>query len=239
MIIEFLLIIAKFTSSNQCEGPNTVLAFTNECVCVDGFPYGDPNSNEGCYKCDKKCHRLSKCEYPGKCVCTSPYHGDGVEYCSLDIPHLISISPNNGSTSGGTDIQINYEYSNYNNKKTPDNAFCRFGPLVVRSKSVSDTTIICQTPPHRAKPSFLSISFDTLSWSKEQIFFNFIDIQDKKVEIQTDDVIEVDNNRNKNTGLFPMVIICIFLFLALLILVIKRYQFYQLPLAFRKKGAKD
>lgn len=238
-MILLLQIIFQLTSSIECKGPNTVMAFNNECVCIDGFPYGNPMTNEGCYKCNKKCHKLSKCEYPGKCVCNPPYHGDGIDDCSLDIPHLISVSPNNGTTNGGTDIQIHYKYSNYNNESTPKNAFCRFGSLVVRSKSVSDTLIICQTPPHRAKPAFLSISFDTFSWSKEDVFFNFIEIQNEKEESQSYEVLQMESSRSKNIGLLSVGIICVFLLSSLLFLIVKRYQTNKLPLALRKKAVRD
>ena len=236
-----LFFIFKHANSIECKGFNTVMAFNNECVCVDGFPYGDPNSDEGCYRCNENCHKLSKCEYPGKCVCTPPYHGDGIFDCSLDIPSLISFSPSNGTTNGGTNIQIHFAYSNNNKEKNPDVAYCRFGALVVRSESVSDTIITCQTPPHRAKPAFLSISFDTITWSKDDVFFNFVDeLQEKKAEFQFNNYDEIESNRNKNVGFLSIVIICVILLSSLLIMILKRYQVAnQLPFALRKKTVQD
>ena len=241
----FLYLFRQLTASRKCEGSNTVLAFTNECVCIDGFPYGDPNSKEGCYKCEQKCHRLSKCEYPGKCVCVPPYHGDGVN-CAADIPRLTSFSPKNGTTHGGTNIQIHYSYSSFNNDKLPDFAFCRFGTLVVRSESVTDTIITCQSPPHCAKPAFLSISFDTISWSEDDVFFNFIEIPEEEKngdqEVENNESLiddTVNNNRNRGLGFFVFCVFCILLFLALLMLLLKRLKLQKLPFALRRKAIMD
>lgn len=237
----FLYYIIKLAASSYCDGLNTVFAFNNECVCIDGFPFGDPESKEGCYRCDQKCHRLAKCEYPGKCVCISPYHGDGIN-CVADIPQLTSVSPTNGSTLGGTDIEIYYNYSTFNDEKIPETAYCRFGPLVVRSESVSDSIITCKTPPHCAKPAFLSISFDTISWSKDDVFFNFVEIQENEKNYDnTQNVIvdEMGSNRNKNFGFLLVSIICFILLSSLFAILLKRFKAEKIPFAFRRKAIMD
>ncbi|KAK8886090.1 hypothetical protein M9Y10_041550 [Tritrichomonas musculus] len=172
-MIFFFFYFFLFTTSTECKGPNTILSSNNKCVCIEGFMYGDPYSKEGCYKCDQKCHKHSTCKYPGKCVCSPPYHGDGIFNCTADVPQLDLVTPNSGPAQGGTTILIYYTYSD--NKYTPDTAFCKFGSEIVKSESITNTTITCITPKHAPVPTYLSISFDSISWSEEKIFFNFVD----------------------------------------------------------------
>lgn len=198
-MITIISLFLKFADSIQCKGPNTRLDISNNCVCIDGFPFGNPNSSEGCFKCDQRCHSNSICKYPGKCVCISPYYGDGVSNCIICRPHLYFVSPNSGPARGGTTIQIQYDCPE--SKNVPDVAYCKFGSQIEKSLSVTNSTIICLTPKHASIPTPISISFDSVTWSKENVFFNFIDFyfEDEDDEDENEyEFMNPDMNENED-----------------------------------------
>ncbi|OHT17478.1 hypothetical protein TRFO_02499 [Tritrichomonas foetus] len=208
---------AKENSLTNCTNPNTVLDWMNKCVCIDGYPHGDPNSPEGCFKCEETCHFYAKCIFPGKCDCIDPYKGDGVLKCEVEIPHLISISPDSGSTDGGTLVNISYTYQNAPQPKKY--AYIKFGALIVHSDEVTSNYITCRAPARQSHSVVVSISFDTIGWSKEEVFFKY---QNPMQHI---------NAKSKNKGFLTITIFCLLMLVGLFIASLKQSSSFELPYA--------
>jgi hypothetical protein len=73
-----LFVLSGSVAATKCESPNTILTQSQSCVCRSGFPFGSPNTSEGCFKCEVPCHQLANCIFPGKCECNASYLGDGI-----------------------------------------------------------------------------------------------------------------------------------------------------------------
>jgi hypothetical protein len=165
--------VCGFALSAGCKAPHTVLALGRKCVCRDGYPYGDPDSAEGCFRCQSQCHSSATCQHPGKCVCDEGYDGDGVSACELVVPEILSIAPAKGPMTGGTFVFVQYQYS-LQIFPTP---MCRFGSRYVDGiLHPENNTIACLSPPGPPVSQFLSISFNGIGWSRSQFSFAFEDV---------------------------------------------------------------
>jgi hypothetical protein len=152
-----------------CAPPNTVEAVSGGCVCRQGFPFGSPSAETGCYSCPAPCHPIAVCAFPGICVCNDTYHGDGVHTCAQALPAILSLSPRVGSINGGTIVAIQYSYA-FNNVSE---AYCRFGDYTVSGAARPDSVVFCRAPPNPPGPKFVSIAFDGSGWSSTEVFFEY------------------------------------------------------------------
>lgn len=228
----FFLLIRQFRA---CSSPNTVLSFTGKCVCIDGFPYGDPTSKEGCYKCDRKCHPLATCNFPGSCTCPQLYLGDGITSCQRNIPKIKSIYPLSGPSTGGTVVTINYEYS-LSDDEVVDKAFCQFGSLIVNAENVTNSTITCISPPHNPTPAFVSILFDPLVKSQDEVFFEYENVNQSITRTPKCRTF-ISREKQKDSGFVYLLIICAVMLIAFYLAMTNRGSTTQLPqaLQFRSK----
>lgn len=174
MFVGFLI---RCVLCESCEAPNTVKSQSGSCVCMDGFPYGDPNSSNGCWKCDSACGRNAACQYPGVCKCNPFYVGDGFS-CQLDLPEIVDFSPESGPGTGGTNVTIHYKFS----RTLVSQGYCRFGRYsVIGTVDTDKHSLVCLSPPGASHVHPLSISFDGIAWSKDNTFFKYVDSPDGSV----------------------------------------------------------
>jgi hypothetical protein len=165
-MIYLFTLLASHTEAQPCPFPNTVQAASGGCVCRQGFPFGSPSSEPGCYSCPAACHPMAVCAYPGTCVCNDTYHGDGVHGCAQALPTVLSLSPSSGSRNGGTIVAIQYSYP-FKNVST---VYCRFGAYTVVG-DLRMNKVFCRAPRNPPGPQFVSIMFEGSAWSSTDAFF--------------------------------------------------------------------
>lgn len=178
----FYFVFLKFSASreaDECEGQNTIRLPDGKCKCLDNFPFGDPNSKDGCYKCFDQCHEKAICSPPGKCKCIKGLVGDGKLRCEIPKPQMIDIYPKKVSKAGGDVISVNYTTeTNYSAIKS----FCKFGNnQIIEGKIVNEHIMNCVAPASTMSAQRLSISLDNVSFTDEQFFVEFLDINSKPV----------------------------------------------------------
>lgn len=172
----FYFVLLRFSfsrESDECEGQNTIKLPDGKCKCLDNFPFGNPYSKTGCYKCIDQCHEKAICAPPGKCKCIKGLVGDGKLRCDIPIPQIINVFPKQVSRAGGDVISINFTTeSNY----SAITGFCKFGNnQIIEGKVIDEYTINCIAPESALTAQRLSLSFDNISYTEEQIFIEFID----------------------------------------------------------------
>ena len=143
-----------------------------QCECFPGFPYGDPESKPGCWRCENVCHQNAVCRYPGRCVCPRGYHGDGISRCDKITLNLLNINQTVGKASGNDSVLLKYEYKNGRKTKA---MFCRFGSTYVQAESFTESTILCKTPHLMPGTYKVAISYNGDMWSKSNFTFKFVD----------------------------------------------------------------
>ena len=157
----------------KCPGQNTNRIPIGTCECKSGYPFGDPNDEKGCWRCADKCALNAECVYPGICTCPEGYFGDGKTKCELITPKIISYYPRQGTSD--TIVNISYTYEN-SSKFT--SAFCKFGSIPVSTTEFTSSYMLCKAPTRKPEIVSLSISFDTVQWSKEDATFIYVDKPD-------------------------------------------------------------
>lgn len=156
----------------KCIGNNTFVTIIGKCRCKKNFPFGDPNSERGCWNCNPPCGSNSICYEANKCKCLPGFYKykANSESCRLPIPEILSADPQNGPTSGGTKVVLEIK-SPLDHKIT--DAFCRFGPFSVRAEISNNSSIICISPFCKKGKMPLAVSFDSSRWSEEKFFFSY------------------------------------------------------------------
>lgn len=162
----------NYTYRIRCIGNNSFINEDGKCECKSEFPFGEPNSTEGCWNCDPMCDFNSICYKSNKCKCLPGFYkfGSHNDSCRLPIPELLKINPETGPTSGGSKIFLEIKSPP---KHKVVKAFCRFGPIFVPAKFSNDTLFICISPNNRRGKVPLSISYDSVRWSEKQFFFRY------------------------------------------------------------------
>lgn len=162
----------KFTSKNMtrfCTSPNTKITQDGNCECINSNFYGNPNSPEGCWTCDVKCHYNGICIEPNKCECKKNYFGDGINSCKRPLPNISSYTPNK-CNSENTEI---YFVASKIKRFKPDEVFCRFGTFISYGEVLNRTYFKCYCPSIRKGTFKSSLSFDNEFWSTQfEIDFN-------------------------------------------------------------------
>ena len=155
----------------SCPGPGTFVNGTGGCECSAETPFGDPESETGCWACNPQCDLNAQCVAPNKCICNEGFIGDGIDFCEKPIPSLTKVNPNYGTVNGGTsvDFLISVNASNY----TVTKAFCRFGPIIVDAIEMNSSYIKCITTKSKEGPVRVSVGFDAIRWSPQETFFIF------------------------------------------------------------------
>ena len=151
-----------------CYGQHTIRQRNGNCVCEEGYVYGDPLSEIGCWKCDMHCHKNATCRHSGHCECLPGTFGDGVTTCIPIYPIVKSISPISGSDIGGTLITILFDEQQ---KVEQPQIFCKFGKTVFEGQIFNKTHAACISPGGKPDSDvFFSVSFNGNEWSKTFIF---------------------------------------------------------------------
>lgn len=158
-------------TSEPCPGPNTRRTKWGYCTCQEGFPYGEPDSVKGCWTCDPFCHNYASCVYPGRCECDKRYKGDGVNNCDAVFPRIVAMTPLDGFADRPTEVNISYIYDVEETDYSYLRAYCRFGLIFVVADNVTNTTITCTSPARPPQTVNVAISFDQVTWSKEDFQF--------------------------------------------------------------------
>ena len=162
---------APVTKRASCPGPGTFVNGTGGCECSAETPFGDPESETGCWACNPQCDLNAQCVQKNTCVCNEGFIGDGIDICEKPVPNLKSLAPKEGFVVGGTevDFKIFVNATNY----TVTRAFCKFGPVIVDASEMDASHIKCVT--HQTKPGKVKVSvgFDAIKWSKESFIFTF------------------------------------------------------------------
>ncbi|OHT08619.1 hypothetical protein TRFO_22805 [Tritrichomonas foetus] len=154
---------------NDCPGPNTIRV-KGKCKCLKKFPFGDPDIESGCWKCNDQCDDNAVCVSPGKCQCKEGFDGDGVNKCDLPLPVIYEISPKNVNKNGNQNIHVFYEI---NNNFTYRKVFCKIGSAYSVGTLISVKHVLCYLSRITENDSTafrVSLSFDNETWSKENIF---------------------------------------------------------------------
>ena len=151
-----------------CYGKHTLRTRSGSCICEEGYIYGDPSSEIGCWKCDHSCHKNASCKPNGKCVCMPGLFGDGISACIEVKPVVEKIYPSSGSDIGGTLIIVNLEGQQ---KGIQPQILCRFGKTVYEGQIFNMTHCGCITPTGKADSDIkFAVSFNGIEWSKDFIF---------------------------------------------------------------------
>ena len=166
----------------------------NHCVCDEGFFYGDPRSELGCYNCADNCSQYAQCIYPGHCECNALYTGNGT-FCKFNTPSILSVH----------EVEDNLLLVNiyFPSDTQITMAFCKFGDIVVQGKNLSNKRMFCEIPKNIPEHCVFKISENTEDWSSDSIIY------ESKVRDQAPG--------KKNTGLIivfalSMVVVSILMF---------------------------
>ena len=162
---------------DECEGQNTIKTANGTCQCLPSFPFGDPNSKEGCYKCVDQCHEKAICAPPGRCKCIPGLIGDGKSKCDIPTPQILDVSPKQISKESKELINVAFtSETNY----TAIKGFCKFGNQIKEAVTITQNNVMkCLPPKSTLSAEKLSISFDNVSFSEDQIFIEFLDTAGK------------------------------------------------------------
>jgi hypothetical protein len=151
-------------------GPNTVRNSHGFCSRLADFPYGEPDTKNGCWRCDPFCHGFAACLYPGVCQCEPRYRGNGADRCDPILPQVLAISPREGYSEQPTAVNVSYAFD-VRGDAEPKAAYCRFGLIYHTAEAVTPSHIQCVAPPQPPQQVNLAISFDAVHWSTEQLLF--------------------------------------------------------------------
>ena len=171
----FYFFVLKILSieHDECEGQNTIRDKDGNCHCLPDFPFGDPNSKDGCYKCLEQCHEKAICAPPGKCKCIQGLVGDGKTQCNFPTPQVIDVTPKQISKDSSELISVSFTTSsNY----TALSGFCKIGNQIQKAISVTENNVMkCNPPKSTISAQRVSISFDNVTFSEEQFFIELSD----------------------------------------------------------------
>ena len=134
----------------------------NQCECKEGFLYGDPRSELGCYNCKDKCSSYADCIYPGHCECSALYTGNGT-FCKFNTPSITSVK------EVGDSLLLVSIY--YPSDQPLTMGFCKFGDIVVQGKNVSSTQMYCKIPQNIPEHCVFKISENTDEWTTDSIIY--------------------------------------------------------------------
>ena len=164
-------------SSSICTLPNTVEDFEGACVCEKGFVTDDSFLENGCWKCDRDCHVLAKCAYPGLCQCDAEFIGDGINECIMPFPELIKL--NNEQLLSNGERLLTFGYKDMKQavlmKIKVKSFYCKVGTLIIKANKFTSSEVQCQIPKKIKGNVNVSISYDSLNWSPQQIPVNIDD----------------------------------------------------------------
>jgi hypothetical protein len=159
--------------SEPCPGPNSFRNIYGYCDCVDDFPYGEPDTALGCWKCEPFCHGFATCKHPGICECEPHYRGNGIDKCEPILPQILSIAPIEGFSDVPTRVNVSYLFEGQHDARLKLVAYCRFGLIPVTAERVTDTMIQCVAPARPPQQVIVAISFDSTHWSREHFPFSY------------------------------------------------------------------
>jgi hypothetical protein len=154
-----------------CPGPHSHRDRWGYCTCDDEYWQGNPDTAEGCWKCNDTCLMDATCVYPGKCQCTRRYRGDGVRACDMILPRVLGVSPSIGWSDDATIVNVTYVWDVNESAFEHAHAFCRFGGQTFPAELVTDDVVVCKTASRPAQTVGVAISFDGTHWSIEQFEF--------------------------------------------------------------------
>ena len=175
-IFSFYISFISSLESDECEGQNTLKLENGTCVCLPDFPFGNPYSKDGCFKCIDQCHEMAICAPPGKCKCINGLIGDGKTFCSIPNPQIVEVSPK--KVQKDSKELVNVEFKTETNY-TAIKGYCKFGNTVYEAITVTDNVMKCITPKSSQTALRLSISFDNVTFTEDQIFIEFTDSAQK------------------------------------------------------------
>ena len=172
--------ILASNETKECKGMNTFKDSSFVCHCLPGFPFGDPVSEQGCYRCDQECHSLGYCAYPGKCKCVRGYIGDGITSCEVPIPEVTGIFPNIAKPRGYQEARITYYMEE---SFTPTKFYCKFGNVQVVGSALAPGVGVCTIPPSNEYAVRVSVTFDGYRYSNSDVFLRYEQKEKEKLEI--------------------------------------------------------
>lgn len=167
----FAIQLKSETQNNEnepCIGPNTFKNKDGECECTKDFPYGDPDSIEGCFNCNISCHKNAFCGGMNKCVCNPSFNGDGINSCIPIFPLPINVNPNSGSFHGHYLVNVTLEKEVHSSI-----IYCRFGNIIVAGKMLSKTIVSCLAPSGYLGKIELRVSNNPNDWNLPGISFEY------------------------------------------------------------------
>lgn len=156
------------SDNDPCIGPNTFKNKDGECECTKEFPNGDPDSKEGCFRCNISCHKNAFCSGMNKCMCKPSFIGDGIFSCIPIFPLPIDVNPNSGSFHGHYIVNVTLE-----NDTSSSTVYCRFGNIIVAGKMINKKTISCLAPSGFLGKIELRVSNNPNDWNLPGIVFEY------------------------------------------------------------------
>ena len=162
----------------ECKGMNTYKDSNFVCRCLPGFPFGDPVSKQGCFRCDVQCHSKGFCEYPGVCKCFRGLVGDGVNSCTIPIPTVTGIYPNSVRPQGYIESRVTYYMDE---PYTPTLFFCKFGDVPISGTYLQPGVGKCTVPPSKEYAVRVSISFDGENYTNSDVFLRYEQKQKEEI----------------------------------------------------------
>ena len=133
-----------------------------KCVCKKGYPWGNPRTYPGCYRCKDKCSRYGRCVHPGNCECKYGYEGNGT-WCTADKPSVKVISD---VVNGMINVTVNFESDSENSE-----GFCKFGDIISPAVFASNEYLTCIVPDRLQEQVIFQVSYDGEKWSDSSIVF--------------------------------------------------------------------
>ncbi|KAK8870298.1 hypothetical protein M9Y10_008176 [Tritrichomonas musculus] len=121
-----------------------------------------------------KCHPFATCAFQDDCQCNDEFVGDGVTFCRRPVPIIQKLLTKQLLSNGETLLTIGYQDEELKvvHQFRAKRFFCQIDNLILKAKHFTRTEIQCQIPKTIKGDANLSISYDSYSWSKNQIEIN-------------------------------------------------------------------
>jgi hypothetical protein len=169
MILLILFATSAAHPPGSCPGNHTILDSNGECACEGGYPFGDPDSDLGCFNCSKTCPPNSICIRMEICECRPGFSDAGAGKCIPFFPLPVLITPSSGSCKGGYTVNVTLE-----SETSSKTVFCRFGHVIVVGVLKDGSTIECIAPAGPIGGVELRVSSNREDWNLPGIGFQYV-----------------------------------------------------------------
>jgi hypothetical protein len=102
------------------------------------------------------------------CICLQALEGL-VQFHFVSEAVVVGIVPNNGLESGH--LPVFFLGSNFQNSSGI--LECKFGSYTISAVFISDSLLMCTSPPHPSGAVTVEVTVDGVTWSNSRLIFNY------------------------------------------------------------------